>query len=540
MATTVLLDGTVGPRVNTGRGLLHGPVAERRASCGSAGRDCRRVRRSGRAGAVRDGYTFSLQGVSPPRTPLLGRRVKASGTRWCVHRTVPQRGVRRRRRARDVHRPRQIGRPMVGQAARHTRGARLGDRVAGLDPVEESAVVRQVPPRRGEAEPQMTGVEPSEAQQQGGIHAADDGTYSTYRQERTLCTHPAESQGFTRNRGINTTVEAHDFERIVRERLAEIGETAIGAASRAGLPRDAIRSVLRGHPPNLLRAKKICEALGLSLSVGLPRNTPRLGEGRPDDAERRTKGLPPDLERHTQGLVRAVAEAGGDPIPPEMRATLGHRPLTGRDVGGAAASPIVETEPTSVVIPFAADVRFAAESGEAVWDETAEMAVSVARSALAPWAHPQRLRCARVVGDSMAPTIRDGDLVVLDSGRAEPLDGQVFGVRTDEGLVVKRVRDVDGRWHLDSDNAGHEPQPVTGGEQIVGQVAWSGPPIPDHRAGRVFDLTADASVRNAVGAVGDRGTEIARSDAVGGSTSKPSNKPSAAGRSTPPRGRWGR
>ena len=87
----------------------------------------------------------------------------------------------------------------------------------------------------------------------------------------------------------------------------------------------------------------------------------------------------------------------------------------------------------------------------------------------------------------MAPTIRDGDLVVLDSGRAESLDGQVFGVRTDEGLVVKRLRHIDGRWHLDSDNPGREPRPVTGGEQILGQVAWSGPPTPEHRTSGVFD-----------------------------------------------------
>ena len=275
-------------------------------------------------------------------------------------------------------------------------------------------------------------------------------------------------------------MEAHDFERIVRERLAETGETAIGAARRAGLPRDAIRSVLRGHPPNLLRAKKICDALGLSLNVGLPREIRPLSEVGARDADSRTQDLSPDLERHTQGLVRAVAAAGGNPIPPEMRATLRHSPLEGHDVGTATASSVVETETAAVVIPFAADVRLAAGSGQPVWDETAEMAVSVARSALASWARPDRLRCARVVGDSMAPSIRDGDLVVLDSGRAEPLDGQVFGVRTDEGLVVKRLRHVDGRWHLESDNAAHEPRPVMDEERILGQVAWAGPPTADH------------------------------------------------------------
>ena len=45
----------------------------------------------------------------------------------------------------------------------------------------------------------------------------------------------------------------------------------------------------------------------------------------------------------------------------------------------------------------------------------------------------------------MAPAIRDGDLVVLDAGRAEPLDVQVFVVRTGEGVQVKRLRRTDDR-----------------------------------------------------------------------------------------------
>ena len=145
-------------------------------------------------------------------------------------------------------------------------------------------------------------------------------------------------------------------------------------------------------------------------------------------------------------------------------------------------SQTLETETAAVLVPFAASVRFTAESGEPVWEETAEMAVSVARSALASWARPERLRCARVVDDSMAPAIRDGDLVVLDAGRAEPFDGQVFVVRTGEGILVKRLRRMDDRWELDSDNPAYEPRALTGQDRILGQVAWAGPPSAEHKA----------------------------------------------------------
>jgi phage repressor protein C with HTH and peptisase S24 domain len=143
-------------------------------------------------------------------------------------------------------------------------------------------------------------------------------------------------------------------------------------------------------------------------------------------------------------------------------------------------SQTVETETAAVVVPFAANVRFA-ESDEPVWEETAEMAVSVARSALASWARPERLRCARVVDDSMAPAIRDGDLVVLDAGRTEPLDGQVFVVRTGERVLVKRLRRTDDRWELESDNPAYELRVVTDRDRILGQVAWAGPPSAGHK-----------------------------------------------------------
>ena len=277
-------------------------------------------------------------------------------------------------------------------------------------------------------------------------------------------------------------MEARDFEKIVRERLAETGETPIGAARRAGLPRDAIRSVLRGHPPNLLRAKKICDALGLDLNVGSPHESATGGQVHPSDLGRLTRTVSQELERHTQGLVRVVAAAGGDPIPPEMRAGLGHGPLGRGDTRKTPAGQTIETETAAVVVPFAANVRFTADSGEPVWEETAEMAVSVARSALASWARPARLRCARVMDDSMAPTIREGDLVVLDAGRAKPLDGQVFVVLTGEGVLVKRLRRTDDRWALESDNPAYEPQAVTDRDRILGQVAWAGPPSAGHKS----------------------------------------------------------
>ena len=70
-------------------------------------------------------------------------------------------------------------------------------------------------------------------------------------------------------------MQTAEFTDRIRARLSEIGGTPIGVAVQAGLPRDAIRSVLRGHPPNLARADEICRALGITLTIGVRRAIPQ-------------------------------------------------------------------------------------------------------------------------------------------------------------------------------------------------------------------------------------------------------------------------
>ena len=67
-----------------------------------------------------------------------------------------------------------------------------------------------------------------------------------------------------------------DFTQRIRARLSETDRTPIGVAVDAGLPRDAIRSVLRGHPPHLQRAHDICCALDIAFTIGTDRPTDRL------------------------------------------------------------------------------------------------------------------------------------------------------------------------------------------------------------------------------------------------------------------------
>lgn len=67
-------------------------------------------------------------------------------------------------------------------------------------------------------------------------------------------------------RAVITTEK--EFRRVIRERLEELGGKVHGTAVAAGLPKDAFRSVLGGHPPSFPRIAEICEALDLEFYIG--------------------------------------------------------------------------------------------------------------------------------------------------------------------------------------------------------------------------------------------------------------------------------
>ena len=60
------------------------------------------------------------------------------------------------------------------------------------------------------------------------------------------------------------------FRNAVEAALAEKGLSATTAATRAGLPRDTIRVLMRGAAPSLDRAELICRTLGIEWRLGDP------------------------------------------------------------------------------------------------------------------------------------------------------------------------------------------------------------------------------------------------------------------------------
>ena len=73
----------------------------------------------------------------------------------------------------------------------------------------------------------------------------------------------------------------------IRAALAARNTNPRRAAIEAGLPENAIRTVLQGHPPNADRLREIAEALGLEFYFGPPRtDTPKIMTVSEEEMER--------------------------------------------------------------------------------------------------------------------------------------------------------------------------------------------------------------------------------------------------------------
>lgn len=127
------------------------------------------------------------------------------------------------------------------------------------------------------------------------------------------------------------------------------------------------------------------------------------------------------------------------------------------------------------------DVRAAAGAGALDGDERSQPHIAfdplwlkrVARG------RPEDLSIIRVAGDSMAPTLGDGDDIMIDRGdAADRLRDGVYALRLDGGLVVKRVKldRAAGRVEVISDNPFYPRRApkAAAALDLIGRVVWTG------------------------------------------------------------------
>ena len=131
-----------------------------------------------------------------------------------------------------------------------------------------------------------------------------------------------------------------------------------------------------------------------------------------------------------------------------------------------------------VCVPLA-ESRLSAESGSPVlrYDEPLDI-LAFRRS----WVNrmttgSKNLVAFFVEGDSMAPTLDNGDLILIDQGRIQPRTGAIFAVCVGGDLLqVKRLEVIGSTVRVISDNRANYPAADLPPEQVrvLGQVIWFG------------------------------------------------------------------
>jgi phage repressor protein C with HTH and peptisase S24 domain len=126
------------------------------------------------------------------------------------------------------------------------------------------------------------------------------------------------------------------------------------------------------------------------------------------------------------------------------------------------------------------DVGASAGAGAFAGDEQARSRIAFDRKWLrGVSADPKQLSMIRVEGDSMLPTLSDGDEILVDSGDASArLRDGIYVLRMDDVLMVKRlaINPAAKRVTVKSDNPAYPSWPDCPLQQVdvVGRVVWAG------------------------------------------------------------------
>lgn len=138
-----------------------------------------------------------------------------------------------------------------------------------------------------------------------------------------------------------------------------------------------------------------------------------------------------------------------------------------------------ETEEDLVFVP-SYDIKASAGNGSPVHDELVIGRFAFRRSWLSrKGLNPQSLAVVTARGDSMEPTVRDGDILLIDRKIDRVTTDGIYLIERDNDLYCKRLqRRFEGGLTIMSDNPRYEAQHLAGEASdalhVAGRVIWIG------------------------------------------------------------------
>jgi len=221
----------------------------------------------------------------------------------------------------------------------------------------------------------------------------------------------------------------------------------------------------------------------------------------------------------SEGSIRNWLSGSSQPTPQNLRAiasacgvnvewlTTGQGPKTATDhIAPAPGSTMVEAEhgmpynlgerktnygrPEDILarqftlVPYYPQISAAAGEGSEIFDEGTIGHLAFSRAWLASQvkAPLDKLAVIRCHGDSMRPTLEDGDAMLVARDDRPYQDGGIYILRLSNSLVVKRLKKTLKGVIVKSDNPEYGAEEITDEEAeklvVIGQVVWIGRSIP--------------------------------------------------------------
>ena len=151
--------------------------------------------------------------------------------------------------------------------------------------------------------------------------------------------------------------------------------------------------------------------------------------------------------------------------------------VTGND--SSSREDQMRVPPNSVFLNLVRGAKLSAGNGEVIWDFEE---IDNSHYFRADWMQKKGYKASRcklyeVHGDSMWPTLSDGDLVMINMAEREVRTGEVYALVADDGLRIKRLnRLADGTIEMRSDNPQqhkYPPEPIRDeNAAVIGRVVW--------------------------------------------------------------------
>lgn len=114
--------------------------------------------------------------------------------------------------------------------------------------------------------------------------------------------------------------------------------------------------------------------------------------------------------------------------------------------------------------------------GGLVPDNNVEMSCAFQKNWIARIGDPKNMSMIRIRGDSMAPNLLDGDMVLVNHNiKAVSVDGGIYAITFQDEIMIKKIEVLfpSGQWNIRSDNPDYKSFIVDPTDVIInGKIIW--------------------------------------------------------------------